>query len=90
LILSDAFDAWRWERPRWAANADIYREVLLGCWWIFAIRNIFRNELFQVDAGNPAVYLVSAPVLAMAAVAAMLIPARRGARSDPMKALHYE
>jgi hypothetical protein len=55
-----------------------------------AIRTIFQNSPFELDAANPAVYLSSAAVLATAAFAAMLFPARRGARGDPMKALHYE
>jgi ABC-type antimicrobial peptide transport system permease subunit len=43
-----------------------------------------------LDTANAGVYLGSAAVLATAALAAMLFPARRGARGDPMKALHYE
>ena len=89
-----------------AQKADIFREVLVsgarpvllglfvGLWIALAadsaIRTIFRNSPFEVDAANPAVYLGSAAALAAAALAAMFFPARRGARGDPMKALHYE
>jgi predicted permease len=89
-----------------AQKADIFREVLVsgarpvllglfvGLWIALAadsaIRTIFQNSPFEVDAANPAVYLGSAAVLAAAALAAMFFPARRGARGDPMKALHYE
>jgi predicted permease len=89
-----------------AQKFDILREVLvagarpvllglfLGLWLALAadgaIRQIFQNMPFQLDAANPGVYLGSALVLAVAALAAMLVPARRGARSDPMTALHYE
>jgi putative ABC transport system permease protein len=89
-----------------AARADIYREVLVagsrpvlfglfaGVWLALvvdsAIHNIFLNAPFQTEQGNPVIYSGAALVLGMAALAAMLIPAGRGARSDPMKALHYE
>jgi ABC-type antimicrobial peptide transport system permease subunit len=89
-----------------AQKADIFREVLVsgarpvllglfvGLWMALAadsaIRTIFQNSPFELDTANPAVYLGSAAALAAAALAAMFFPARRGARGDPMKALHYE
>ena len=89
-----------------AQRADIFRAVLvagarpvalgllLGLWLALAadsaIRSVFANAPVELDAANPGVYLGSALVLGAAALAAMLLPARRGARSDPMKALHYE
>jgi putative ABC transport system permease protein len=89
-----------------AQKLDIFREVLvssakpvllglfLGLWMALAadsaIRSIFQGTPVQLDSANPAVYLGSASVLALAALAAMLVPARRGARSDPMKALRYD
>jgi predicted permease len=89
-----------------AQKADIFREVLVsgarpvvlglfvGLWIALAadsaIRTIFQSSPFELDAANPAVYLGSAAALAAAALAAMFFPARRGARGDPMKALHYE
>lgn len=89
-----------------ATNKDILRAVLMagsrpvllglfvGLWLALAvgsaIRQTFLNAPFQVDAANPEVYLGSALVLVLATAAAMLIPARRGGRSDLVKALHYE
>jgi putative ABC transport system permease protein len=89
-----------------AQRVDIFREVLVsgarpvllglfvGLWIALAadsaIRAIFKSSLFELDAANPGIYLGSAAVLAAAALAAMFFPARRGARGDPMKALHYE
>ena len=89
-----------------ATRADIFREVLssgsrpvllglfVGLWLALSldslIHHIFQNAAFRVDSANPEVYLASALVLSAAALAAMLIPARRGARSDPVKSLHYE
>jgi len=89
-----------------AQKVDIFREVLVsgarpvflglfvGLWLALAadsaIRHIYQNAPFELDAANPLVYLGAMGILACAALAAMLVPARRGARSDPMKALHYE
>jgi ABC-type antimicrobial peptide transport system permease subunit len=89
-----------------AQRADIFREVLvsgarpillglfLGLWIALAadaaIRGIFAQSPVQLVAANLAVYIGSALVLAAAALVAMFFPARRGARNDPMKALHYE
>jgi len=68
--------------------------LFVGLWLALildsAIRHIFLDTPFQMDAANPAVHLGAGLVLALAALAAMLVPARRGARSDPMTALHYE
>jgi predicted permease len=89
-----------------AQKTDIFREVLvsggrpvllglfIGLWIALAgdsaIRSIFANAPVQLDTANPAVFLSSALLLALAGLVAMFFPARRGARSDPMKALHYE
>ena len=88
-----------------ASRVDIWREVLasgaksvgyglfIGLWLSLlaesALKSFFAESL-ELEAGNPAVYLGAAMVLALAAVLAMVAPAWRGARSDPMKALHYE
>ena len=89
-----------------AQRSDIFREVLIsggrpvllglfaGLWLALGadsmIRGLFLNSPFQLDAANPEVYLGAALVLGLAALVAMFFPARRGARSDPMRALHYE
>jgi putative ABC transport system permease protein len=46
--------------------------------------------LFQVDTKNPAVFAVVMGVLALTGLAAVLIPARRAARVDPVTALRYD
>jgi ABC-type lipoprotein release transport system permease subunit len=46
--------------------------------------------LFSVTTGDPASYLWGALLLAVAAVAATLIPALRAMRVDPARLLRYE
>ena len=89
-----------------ATRADIFRDVLVagakqvllglfaGLWLALgadaAMRRIFAHAPFELDAANPGVYLGCAAVLGIAAFAAILQPARRGARSDPASALRWE
>ena len=89
-----------------AQKRDIFREVLVsggrpvllglfvGLWMALAadsaIRHIFHHSPVLLDAADPRVFLGSALVLGVAALAAMLVPARRGAGGDPLTALHYE
>ena len=40
----------------------------------------------RINSGDPLLYLAAVLLLAAAAIAAMLIPARRGANSDPIEA----
>jgi len=46
--------------------------------------------LFGIRPADPAAFLVTALVLAAAGLAAALLPARRAARLDPMRALRHE
>jgi putative ABC transport system permease protein len=46
--------------------------------------------LFQVSAGDPAVFAIVAAVLGVTALAASAIPARRATRVDPLVALRSE
>jgi putative ABC transport system permease protein len=49
-----------------------------------------RNVLFGVSPQNPIVLAISAGLIALVAVAAAAIPARRAGRVDPIIALRYE
>jgi ABC-type antimicrobial peptide transport system permease subunit len=48
------------------------------------------NSPIRLDTTNPVLYLGAALILAVAAGVAMIGPARRGSRSDPLEALRSE
>ncbi|MGO9255407.1 MAG: ADOP family duplicated permease [Bryobacteraceae bacterium] len=49
-----------------------------------------RSLLFGIQPADPMAFIVTALVLAAAGLAAALLPARRAARLDPMRALRHE
>jgi ABC-type antimicrobial peptide transport system permease subunit len=89
-----------------AQRLDIIREVftsggkpvvkglLAGLWLSVAIGAGLRHSVsgapIRLDPANPLLYCGAALLLAAAALLAMLAPARRGARSDPLDALRCE
>ncbi len=64
--------------------------VVLGLAGSLALSRLVANLLFHVPAHDWPTYGAAVVLLAMAGIAAALIPARRGARVDPMVALRYE
>jgi putative ABC transport system permease protein len=62
----------------------------VGAAGAFALSKYLKSLLFQVKPGDPWTYASLAILLAMVALAASLIPARRATRVDPMIALRYE
>ena len=54
------------------------------------VAQVLRSVLYGVSALDPIAYAGAALVLLAVAVIANLIPAFRAARTDPMRALHYE
>jgi putative ABC transport system permease protein len=55
----------------------------------FAARSI-RSFLFEVQPGNPEIFLVAVLVLALIGLLAAVQPARRAVSIDPMRALRTE
>jgi hypothetical protein len=77
-----------------SAGKPVLRGLLLGLWLSIAaaanLRHNMANSPIRLDTTNPVLYLGAALVLAIAAGIAMIGPARRGSRSDPLEALRSE
>jgi ABC-type antimicrobial peptide transport system permease subunit len=89
-----------------ARKLDIIREVFLtggkpvakgllaGLWLSAAtaagLRQTVSGSPLRLDTANPLLYGAAALLLAAAAVLAMLTPARRGAKANPLNALRCE
>ncbi len=85
-----------------AAKADILRLILkegmgitiigivVGLFGTLAVSTILRSQLYGVSARDPLTFVGVILLLALVALAACYIPARRATRVDPMVALRYE
>jgi predicted permease len=61
--------------------------VALGLGGAFLLRQMMQSQLYEVGAMDPVVIGSVAAVLAVVALLAILLPARRAARTDPVHAL---
>ena len=56
----------------------------------FGLGRLMAAQLYQVSAHNPLLLMAAATLLAISALFACLLPARRATHVDPMQALRAE
>jgi putative ABC transport system permease protein len=64
--------------------------LVVGFAAAFALSRVIRSLLFEINAGDPATYVLVSVVLGCAAIVACWIPARRASRVDPIITLRAE
>jgi putative ABC transport system permease protein len=85
-----------------ADRSDIFRHVVgrglvpvfvgiaAGLGASFALTRVMSSFLYDLSATDPVVFAGASLTLIAVAVSAMLVPARRATRIDPMVALRHE
>jgi putative ABC transport system permease protein len=64
--------------------------VVVGLPLAYVLARLSESLLFGVSANNPLIYAVGLALIAVVAVVACYVPARRATRVDPLVALRYE
>ncbi len=64
--------------------------VVVGLPLAYVLARLSESLLFGVTANNPLIYTVGLALIAVVAVVACYVPARRATRVDPLVALRYE
>jgi len=79
---------------RWLIGKEVGAMVIaggtVGLPLAYALARLSESLLFGVNAGNSSAYVLGLGLIAMVALAACWIPARRATQVDPLVALRYE
>ncbi|MES1257799.1 MAG: hypothetical protein ABUS51_05195, partial [Acidobacteriota bacterium] len=71
-----------------------FHGLVVGIWLSVAtaagLRVLLGNAPVRIDSSDPLLYAGAALLLALAALVAMVAPARRGAQADPAAVLRCE
>jgi predicted permease len=77
-----------------AGGKPVLQGLLVGLWLSAAVAAALGQSVkgspLRLDTANPLLYVAAAALLASAALIAMIAPARRGAKADPLTALRCE
>ena len=68
--------------------AMVLAGTVIGLAGAFLLRQTLQSQLYEIGAMDPRVILTVAAVLVVVALAAILLPARRAAQTDPVHALN--
>jgi ABC-type antimicrobial peptide transport system permease subunit len=64
--------------------------IVIGLAAALALTRLIRSQLYEVSATDPLTFIAVPVVIALVAVAACYLPARRATRIDPMISLRSE
>jgi hypothetical protein len=77
-----------------AGGKPVLQGLLVGLWLSAAVAAALGQSVkgspLRLDTANPLLYVAAAALLASAALLAMIAPARRGAKADPLTALRCD